>query len=157
MRNGETQNGQKFTLVSLAKVDEPIEAMPQAPFGALVVACGTEIPWRDYETIATRLLKAGCAWATLHIANAGKKDMDRLHKVFDEAIVEYQLNVDDDAEMMTGGEDGESLKEVVHYTVWDAHPTYGDPFRELLILVVGEDKDNIAETAESLAKSVEQE
>jgi hypothetical protein len=150
MRTGETKNSRKFAVVSLEGVDSDIESMPEAPFGALVVAFDREIPWRDFGKLASRLIESGCAWATLH---AGKLT-HKLHDVFDKAIVNYQLKQDADADMMTSGENEDSLEEAVRDAVWHGRPTYGDGFSELLVLIVGEDKDKLAEQAEALAKSV---
>jgi hypothetical protein len=155
MRTGTTKNNRSFTLVEMAGMDDPIESMPAAPFGALVIAATREIAWREYADVAKRLLEAGCAWATLHVADGKRRDLERLHAVFDRAIVDKQLTGHDD-EMMTGGEPEDSLQEAVHDAVWDAQPQWGEPYAELLVLVIGPEADKVAEKAEALLKSVEQ-
>jgi hypothetical protein len=152
MRTGETKNLRKFGLASLATVDDGIETMPAAPFGALVIAPDDEIPLKDFAKLATRLLESGCAFATLF---TGDKRIRKLHQVFDKAVVDHQLKRNPDADMATGGEPEDSLEEAVREAIHNGQPTYGDPFAELLILVIGDDPDKLAEKAESLAKSVE--
>lgn len=153
MRSGETKNKRKFSVASLDGVDSEIESMPAAPFGALVVAADQTIPINEYAKLARRLIESGCAWATLH---AGRRT-DKLHVVFDKAIVDYQLKQSADADMMTSGEKEDSLEEAVLDAVWHGKPSYGDGFADLLILVVGKDDDKLAEKAEALAQSVSDE
>lgn len=150
MRSGETKNKRKFSVVSLETVDENIEAMPAAPFGALIIAQDLAIPFKELSKLARRLLESGCAWATLH---AGKRTA-KLHEWFDKEIVDYQLKQDPNAEMMTSGENEDSVEDAVLDAVWLAKPSYGEGYAELLILVVGKDDDKLAEKAEALAKSV---
>ncbi|MBX3459134.1 MAG: hypothetical protein KF696_04080 [Planctomycetes bacterium] len=153
MRSGETKNKRKFVVASLAKVDDPIESMPGAPFGALVVLADPKFPLKEMAKVAARLLESGCAWATLH---AGGKLTARLHDVFDKAIVEHQLKKDPEADMQTSGDTEDSLEEAVRDAVWYGQPTYGTQYSELLVLVIGDDKDKLAEKAEGFAKSVEE-
>jgi hypothetical protein len=153
VRTGETLNKRKFAVASLDTVDSPIEAMPAAPFGALVIAMDREVAWKDYARLARRLLESGCAWATLHAGKYARK----LHDVFDKAIVDFQLKVNREAEMMTSGEAEDSLEEALRDAVWHGRPAYGPQFAELLIVVVGKDADKLAEKAEALAKAVTEE
>lgn len=153
MRTGETKNKRKFSVASLEGVDSEIEAMPAAPFGALVVAADQTIPIKEYAKLARRLIESGCAWATLH---AGKQT-GKLHAVFDKAVVDYQLKHGGDADMTTSGEKEDSLEEAVLDAVWHAKPSYDDGFAELLILVIGKDDEKLAEKAEALAQSVSDE
>jgi hypothetical protein len=155
MRTGTTKNKRGFNLVEMAALDDPIESMPAAPFGALVIAATREIAWRDYAGLAKRLLEAGCGWATLHVADGKRRDLERLHAVFDRAVVDTQLSGHED-EMQTGGEAEDSLEEAVREAVWDAMPHWGDGYAELLVLVIGPEADKVAEKAEALLKSVEE-
>jgi hypothetical protein len=153
MRTGETVNARKFAVVSLEALDGEIESMPAAPFGALVVMASEPPLLKAYSALVARLLKAGCAFATLH---AGKRT-SKLHEIFDKAVVDYQLKHDRDADLQTSGEAEDSLEEAIREAVHFAKPYYGDPFAELLILVIGKDDDKLAEQAEALAKSVKAE
>lgn len=150
MREGETTNKRKFVILEVPDADAEWESVPGKPFGALVVAKDERPDKELFGKLAKRLIETGCAWATLH---AGK-NTHRLHDIFDKAIVDYELNHNPDAEMMTSGEDEDSLEESMRDAVWQDYPSYEDPCDGLLVMVVGEQVSTIAEQLEALAQSV---
>ena len=152
MRSAETKNGRKVTILELEDCQGKFESVPAKPFGALVIVVDDKLDRKAFKGLATRLLEAGCAWTTLH---AGK-NTQKLHQAFDDAIVEYQLTEDSDADMDTSGEDEDNLEESMRDAVWLGYPSYGDPFAELLVLILGKETERTAEQAESLAAGVEQ-
>jgi len=154
MRSGTTTNGRTFHIQGVADSQAEWETVPAKPYGALVVHGAEDKPDKiRFQRIAEQLLETGCAWATLH---AGKYT-SKLHDVFDNAIVDYQLKHSPDIEMMTSGEDEDSLEEALRDAVHFGFPTYGDPFPELLVLVVAAPDTKLEEQAEALAKSVKPE
>ncbi len=154
MRTGTTTNGRSVTILGVADADAEWEAVPAKPYGALVIAGGKERPDKLlYGKIAARLLETGCAWATLH----GGKHTSRLHDIFDTAVVDYQLKHSPDVEMMTSGEDENSLEGSMRDAAIYGHPSYGEPYAELLVLVVAAPDTKLEEQAEALAKSVKAE
>ena len=153
MRTGNTENARSFVVLKIQDAEAEWESLPLTPFGALVVA-PAEKPLREvFSKVATRLLELGCGWATLH---AGKHT-HLLHDIFDRAIVDYQLKHSPDVEMMTSGEDEDSLEEAMRDAVHFGFPTYGEPYPGLLVLVVAPEDSKLDEQAESLAKSVQAE
>lgn len=153
MRNAETRNQRSVIILETDTADAEWETVPAKPFGALVIAGDTRPVRALFDALARRLIKTGCAWATLH---AGRNTR-LLHDIFDRAVVDYQLKVDADAEMMTSGEDEDSLEEAVRDAVWDALPSYDEPYEGLLVIVVGLPDLKVAEQVEALVKSVEAE
>ena len=71
--------------------------------------------------------------------------------------MDYQLKHSPDVEMMTSGDDEDSLEEALRDAVHFGFPSYGDPFPELLVLVVAAPDTKLEEQAEALAKSVKPE
>jgi hypothetical protein len=153
MRTGETKNQRKVTILGVADADAAWESVPAKPFGALVVLGGAK-PLKEMLTkLATRLLEAGCGWATLH----GGKHTRKLHEFFDRAIVDYQLKRGGDIDMGTSGDEGASLEETMREAVHFGFPNYGEPYDGLLVLVVAAPDTKLEEQCEALAKSVEAE
>lgn len=153
-RTGTTSNGRSVVIIGVADADAEWESVPAKPFGALVIAGGKERPDKVlFGKIADRLIETGCAWATLH----GGKYTGKLHDIFDKAVVDYQLKHDPDVEMMTSGEDENSLEESMRDAVCYGFPSYGDRYDGLLVLVVGAGDSKLEDQAEALAKSVKAE
>ncbi|MCB9894269.1 MAG: hypothetical protein H6839_07465 [Planctomycetes bacterium] len=153
-RTGTTTNARRFTVVGVADADAEWESVPAKPFGALVIAGGAERPDKLlFGKIANRLIETGCGWATLH---AGKHT-GKLHDIFDKAVVDYQLKHNPDLDMMTSGEEENSLEESMRDAVCYGFPQYGDQYEGLLVLVVGAPDTQLEEQAEALAKSVKPE
>ena len=154
-RTGTTSNGRELVILGVADAEAEWESVPAKPYGALVVAGGTDRPDKLlYAKIANQLLETGCAWATLH---GGSKFTDKLHDIFDKAVVDYQLKHSPDVDMMTSGDAEDSLEEAVRDAVCYGFPSYGDPFTGLLVLVVAAPDTKLEEQAEALAKSVKPE
>ena len=154
MRTGNTENARSFVVLKVQDAETEWESVPAKPFGALVIAGGAERPDKlVFGKIANRLLETGCGWATLH----GGKFTGKLHDIFDKAVVDYQLKHNPDVEMMTSGEDENSLEESMRDAVCFGFPSYGDPYTGLLVLVVGAPDTKLEEQAEALAKSVKPE
>lgn len=149
----QTRNNRKVSVALVETATSPLPAMPAAPFGALLVCLAPRPDEKSVKALARKLLEAGCGWATLH----GGKHTRRLHQWFDDAIVEYQLKQDRDAEMMTSGEAEDSLEEAMRDAVWFGFPAYDQPFAELLVLVLGPHPDGLQARATALAQTVEQE
>lgn len=153
-RTGTTENGREVIILGVADSQAEWESVPAKPYGALVVSGSGEKPDKiRFQRLAERLLETGCGWATLH---AGKHT-SKLHDIFDNAIVDYQLKHTPDIEMMTSGEDEDSLEEAMRDAVHFGFPSYGDPYTGLLVLVVAAPDTKLEEQAESLAKSVKAE
>lgn len=153
MREAATANGRKIFIHALEKADADIEKMPAAPFGALLVILGPLPDKKVLNALAKRMLKAGCAWITVH---AGKFT-PKLHDVLDAAIVDYQLREDGDCDCMTSGEAEDNLAESVRDAVFHGFPAYGTIYPEMLALVIGPDAEKTAEQIEALAKKPEDE
>ena len=153
-RTGTTSNGRTVTILGVEDAEGEWETVPAKPYGALVIAAGNERPDKlVFGKIANRLIETGCAWATLH----GGKFTGKLHDIFDKAVVDYQLKHNPDVEMMTSGEDENSLEESMRDAVCFGFPSYGDRYDGLLVLVVGAPDTKLEEQAEALAKSVKPE
>ncbi|MCA8917618.1 MAG: hypothetical protein KDB68_09440 [Planctomycetes bacterium] len=153
-RTGTTENGRSVAILGIADSQAEWETVPAKPYGALVISGSGERPDKiRFQRIAEQLLETGCAWATLH---AGKHT-SKLHDIFDRAVVDYQLKHSPDVEMMTSGDDEDSLEEALRDAVHFGFPSYGDPFPELLVLVVAAPDTKLEEQAEALAKSVKPE
>lgn len=153
MREGETKNKRKFLILEVPDADAEWESVPGKPFTALVIG-KDEYPFKKmFDQLARRLMNTGCGWATLH---AGK-NTHRLHDVFDKAIVDYQLKEDPELDMMTSGEDEDSLEEAMRDAVWHGYPEFEEPYEGVLVLVIAHEDSKVAERAEALAKSVEAE
>ena len=154
MRSGTTTNGRTFHIQGVADSQAEWETVPAKPYGALVVHGADDKPDKiRFQRIAEQLLETGCAWATLH---AGKYT-SKLHDIFDKAVVDYQLKHNPDLDMMTSGEDENSLEESIRDAVCYGFPQYGDQYEGLLVLVVGAPDTQLEEQAEALAKSVKPE
>ena len=157
MRNGTTKNARKVTIVEIKTFDAPLQATPAAPFGALVISSGAisaKLKKPDFagaKKLATHFLQCGCAWVTLH---AGKQS-EKLHAAFDEAIVDYQMDGHTGAECGASGEAEDDLDEASRDAVYWAKPTYGEMFKELLVVVVGEDAATWADKAQGIVQGVE--
>jgi hypothetical protein len=153
MRTGNTENARSFVVLKVQDAEAEWESLPPTPFGAVVVA-PAEKPLKEiFSKVAQRLLETGCGWATLH---AGKFTR-HLHDIFDRAVVDYQLEHSPDVEMMTSGEDEDSLEDAMRDAVHFGFPTYGERYPGLLVLVVAPEDSKLDEQAEALAKSVKPE
>ncbi|MHC4841037.1 MAG: hypothetical protein ACYTDT_08810 [Planctomycetota bacterium] len=151
MGTTQTKNARTVTVVVIETADSAIETIPTAPYGSLIVTNEKKLEKKVWPKLATRLAESGCEWATLH---AGK-NTERLHDLFDEAIVSWQLTEDSDSEMNTSGDNEDNLEEAMRDAVYYGHPSYGEPYPNLLIVVVGTELDGLDARAESLAGSVE--
>ncbi|MDC1142912.1 hypothetical protein OAU50_07445 [Planctomycetota bacterium] len=151
----QTKNAREITVAVIKTADEPFESIPTAPYGAIVIVAKNKLQKKldkkVWPKLATRLAESGCEWATLH----ANKNTDALHKIFDDAIVQWQLKDGTDVEFNTSGDVEDNLEEAMRDAVYYGHSSYGEPFPHLLVVVVGEELDGLDARAESLAGSVE--
>ncbi|MEE9311339.1 MAG: hypothetical protein V3V10_02895 [Planctomycetota bacterium] len=152
MRTTQTKNARTATVEVIKTADAAIENLPAGPYGALVITQETKLDKKLYSKLATRLAESSCAWATLHAGDS----TENLHDIFDAAIVEWQLKNNPDAEMNTSGDNEDNLEEAMRDAVYYGHPSYGQPYPSLLIVIIGEEIDGLDAKAESMAGSVEE-
>lgn len=151
MRTAQTKNARTANIETIKTADAAIDKLPAAPYGALVITREKKLEKMQYGKLATRLAESGCEWATLH---AGE-NTEKLHDIFDAAIVQWQLTENPDIEMNTSGDNEDNLEEAMRDAVYYGRASYGEPFPNLLIVVIGEDLDGLDANAESMAESVE--
>lgn len=151
MRSATSKNSRNVVIVEQKTFAEALKGVPAAPFGALVVVMPDKKELGEAKHLAKSLLECGAAWITIH---AGK-GTQKLHKIFDKAIVDYELEHNPDESCMTTGEDEDNLEESVREAVHFGFPTYGEPLVNLYVVIVGEKTEPTAARVEGLAKTVE--
>ncbi len=150
MRSAKTKNGRNVVIVEQKTFAEALKDVPAAPFGALVVVMPDKKEFKEAKHLAKSLLDCGCVWITLH----ADKGTQKLHKIIDQAIVDYELKHKPDTSCTSTGEAENNLEESMRDAVHFGFGPYDDKLENLYVLIVGENTEGTAAKLEGLAKTV---
>lgn len=147
---GITTNGRKFVVTSIENADDEFDAMPAAPFAALVVAPAAKPDKTFIQTVARRIVEGGCCW----IGVKAGRFTEKVHQLIDPVVVDYENEARPDFDIGAGGESEDSLEEAVRNLVFYGASPYNDMSDSILVVVLPGTAPGSSDNAAALLKGV---